>query len=126
MLDNKELNEKALEEKTMLAQSKEIIVQKDSAFTTAVILPEDIIAPIINSLTDSTVTNSPIKPSKKRNSLAFSVTTLAGPEFSSVSSIAGRNGRLTVGLLMNASIFKKVILSSGVKYGIKKLRSCCY
>ncbi len=65
------------------------------------------------------------KPSK-RHRLSFCVTALAGPEFSAIKSIAGNQGTLTTGLLVNASISKRVLLSSGVKYGFKNYQATAF
>ncbi|HEX8378412.1 MAG TPA: hypothetical protein VF602_11400, partial [Pedobacter sp.] len=65
------------------------------------------------------------KPLKRRR-LVFSVTALAGPEFSAIKSIAGNQGTLTTGLLINASISERVALSSGVKYGFKNYQAAAF
>lgn len=67
-----------------------------------------------------------IKNSPKNRKLSFSVTALAGPDFSSVESIAGKKGNLNIGLLLNTTILKKITLSSGVKYGLKSYEASAY
>ena len=59
---------------------------------------------------------------KRSKNTAFSFTVLAGPEFSSVESQGGK-GSINVGLLLNASITKKLMLSSGLRYGMKNYRA---
>lgn len=67
-----------------------------------------------------------IKNPSKNRKLSFSVTALAGPDFSSIESIAGRKGNLSIGLLLNTSIAKKITLSSGLKYGLKSYAASAY
>jgi len=49
----------------------------------------------------------------------FSFTLAAGPDYSSIQSLKGKQGNLNVGLLLNLS-YKKFTLSTGAKYGLKK------
>jgi hypothetical protein len=71
------------------------------------------------SVSDSSLLSKVESKASTRRRPTFSITALAGPEFSSIRSIAGNEGTLTVGLLINGAISDKVILSSGVKYGLK-------
>lgn len=76
---------------------------------------------------NDTIKSKPeIKNSPKNRKLSFSVTALAGPDFSSVESIAGKKGNLNIGLLLNTTISKKITLSSGVKYGLKSYAASAY
>jgi hypothetical protein len=51
---------------------------------------------------------------------------LAGPEFSAIKSIAGNQGTLTAGLLINATMSERVSLSSGLKYGLKNYKAASF
>lgn len=76
---------------------------------------------------NDTIKSKPeIKNSPKNRKLSFSVTALAGPDFSSVESITGKKGNLNIGLLLNTTISKKITLSSGVKYGLKSYAASAY
>ena len=77
--------------------------------------------PVIRA--DSLEIDKEVKKPSKRRQLAFSVTALAGPEFSSIKSIAGNEGTLTVGFLINTAVSKKLMLSSGLKYGLKNYKA---
>ncbi|MGV3509054.1 MAG: hypothetical protein ACO1N7_07180 [Sphingobacteriaceae bacterium] len=79
-----------------------------------------------NKTEDTIATNEDSKQPKKRKQLAFSVTALAGPDFSSISSIAGEKGNATVGILLNAAISNKITISTGLKYGLKDYQASAY
>lgn len=66
------------------------------------------------------------KSTKKRKQLAFSLTALAGPDFSSISSVAGEKGNATVGILLNTALSDKITLSTGLKYGLKDYQASAY
>ncbi|MEJ6980821.1 hypothetical protein WG906_10195 [Pedobacter sp. P351] len=75
---------------------------------------------------DTSVSNKEAASRSKNKKLAFSVTALAGPEFSSVKSIAGKQGTITLGILLNAAISNKITVSSGLKYGLKNYQAGAY
>lgn len=58
--------------------------------------------------------------------LAFSVTAMAGPEFSSIKSFSGSKGTLNAGVLLNVTMLNKITLSSGLKYGSKSYAASAY
>lgn len=72
---------------------------------------------------DTSTNNKAERKRSKNKKLAFSVTALAGPEFSSVKSIAGKKGTITLGVLVNAAISNKITVSSGLKYGLKNYQA---
>ncbi|MBC8053882.1 MAG: hypothetical protein H7Y13_12525 [Sphingobacteriaceae bacterium] len=67
---------------------------------------------------DSSAAAEKNKPEKRRK-LALSLTLLAGPESSSINSLAGDKGTLNTGIMLNFGLSNKVTLSTGAKYGIK-------
>jgi hypothetical protein len=77
-------------------------------------------------ISDSILVIKDERKQAERHRLAFSVTALAGPEFSSIKSIAGNQGTLTTGLLINAALSKRVTLSSGLKYGFKNYQATAF
>ncbi len=87
---------------------------------------EDLIIASAEFENDTIKSKPEIKNSPKNRKLSFSVTALAGPDFSSVESIAGKKGNLNIGLLLNTTISKKITLSSGVKYGLKSYAASAY
>lgn len=56
---------------------------------------------------------------------SYSFTFSAGPDFSSTSSLAGAQGSLNLGLLLNAGI-KRFTLSTGFRYGVKNYKAETY
>lgn len=89
---------------------------------------KDLIITSISLINDTSKSDAgtDVKKSSKHKKLSFSVTALAGPDFSSIESIAGRKGDLTVGLLLNTGIAKNITLSSGIKYGLKRYAASAY
>lgn len=96
-------------------------IQEDG---TTPVLPLDATNDALSISTSDTSTNNKAQSKRSKNKkLAFSVTALAGPEFSSVKSIAGKKGTITLGVLVNAAISNKITVSSGLKYGLKNYQA---
>lgn len=67
-------------------------------------------------------TDTPVN-SKKNNPVRFGLALTAGPDFNSVTSIAGNKATFSVGLMLDATISRKVSVSTGLRYGGKAYKA---
>ena len=72
-------------------------------------------SPSVNDIKRAPVVSITVNTTKPK----FSFTLAAGPDYSSIQSLKGKQGNVNVGLLLNVS-YKKFMISTGARYGIKK------
>lgn len=96
-----------------------VVIAQSSAPPVTTTEPELVTQGNPNAASIDSIQTANDKAIPKRRKLTFSVTAMAGPDFSAIKSFEGSKGTLNFGLLLNASISDRITLSSGVKYGPK-------